>query len=126
MERNSGYILITVIVILIFSIFITMDSNGGINEKKTEKKEKEQKITLIQNNYPEFIIYPTNITPKKKILTQKEDIGWYITFLQEGLTRPILYAKCFFIGEDNIIQTIGEYDPEELTINKNFSIINCY
>jgi len=125
MNRATGYILSGVLIIIIFSIFISMNVQEGIRPEDIPKSELEIKTELIQKRYPTFKTYPSNQTPKKSIKTKKEDIGWYISFIQEGTMRPILYAKCFFIGEDNIIQTIGEYEPSGLEYDTGFSLKTC-
>ena len=125
MNRSTGYLLSAIIIALIFSIFITMNVQKGIRPEEIPKSELELKTELIQNRYPTFKTYPSNQTPKKTIKTKKEDIGWYISFVQEGSIRPVLYAKCFFVGDDDIVQTIGEYEPSGLDYNTNFSLKSC-
>jgi len=127
MDRGSGFIIVGLILVLIFSIFIVVYDKV---DKKTEEKIKseEQKIIeFVQMKYPDFKVYPSNDSPKKEIKALKQEDGWYLAFIQTGSGTPILYANCFFVRKtDNETFINGRYEPTFIDKSRDFSLVKCY
>ena len=100
------------IVIIVFVIFmlLTVPIFYSINRNKNGLTEFEA-ISLLKAAYPEFKNYPNDNLPPQSIQTKQASNGWYVAFVQEGSGRPILEAKCFLVGDDKTITSIGEYVP---------------
>lgn len=80
-------------------------------------------LATLKTAYPEFQNYPNTNLPPQSIRMQQNADGWYVAFVQEGSGRPILGAKCFFVGNNRTIRTIGEFVPA--IDDTDFSIITC-
>jgi len=101
------------IVIIVFVIFmlLTVPIFYLINSNKNSLTEFEA-ISLLKAAYPEFKNYPNDNLPPQSIQTKQASNGWYVAFVQEGSGRPILEAKCFLVGDDKTITSIGVYAPK--------------
>ena len=101
--RCSPKIALVVSVTLILMILPIFSLTGIIGNGLTESEA----ISLLKAAYPEFNDYPNQNLPPQSIQTRQASNGWYVAFVQEGSGRPILEAKCFLVGNDKTIATVG-------------------
>jgi len=106
--RCSPKIALVVSVTLILMILPIFSLTGIIGNGLTESEA----ISLLKAAYPEFNNYPNQNLPPQSIQTRQASNGWYVAFVQEGSGRPILEAKCFLVGNDKTIATVGVYSPK--------------
>ncbi|MFA6549954.1 MAG: hypothetical protein WCT36_01195 [Candidatus Gracilibacteria bacterium] len=102
-------------IIFITVILLTIDCQKNLTESSA--------ISILQTAYPEFNTYPNDNLPPQSIRTEQDTNGWHIAFVQEGSGVPIIGAKCYFVNNDESIQTIGEFTPS--TDDMDFSIKTC-
>ena len=69
-------------------------------------------VRIIKSEFAELKGYPSDQLPPKSIRTEQSDDGWYVAFIQEGLGRPIISAKCYFVDNTKNILSIKTYTPE--------------
>ncbi|MFA5856071.1 MAG: hypothetical protein WC867_01835 [Candidatus Pacearchaeota archaeon] len=93
--------------------------------KETNILSEYQAIYLLKEKYPDFKDYPSEKLPPKGILSERENEGWYIAFMQYGSGRPILNARCFLVKDNNEILDIGEFKPEFNDMRFEITPKNC-
>ncbi|HII38458.1 TPA: hypothetical protein HA318_00440, partial [Candidatus Micrarchaeota archaeon] len=68
-------------------------------------------VSILKAAYPEFKEYPNEDLPLQSIRAEKTSEGWRVAFVQEGLGRPILGAKCFLVKNNGAIADPLTYAP---------------
>jgi hypothetical protein len=91
----------------------TCGKGGLLNERNA--------IELLQNTYPELRAYPSDELPPRSIRTEQTPDGWYVAFIQEGSGLPILSARCYFVGNDQVTMVTGMVNESIMFLPQDFS-----
>jgi hypothetical protein len=89
---------------------LTPPTNEAIAALDIQIRGKAVAVSLIKAQYPQLADYPSDNLPPRSILVEY-DGQYYVAFIQNGSGVPIISARCFAIGANEIISEIGSFEP---------------
>lgn len=97
-----------------------------VKNKWNFSDDEMRAINYIKAKYHDVIDYPNDSQPYRSIKMMKSGDGWYVAFIQQGSSRPILQSKCFYVDLNKNVEEIGTYLPDTSDDSaKDFSPKTC-
>ena len=100
------------VIILMIGIFLLIQYKRSL-EKENSILTESQVVTLVKKSYPEYIDYPSNNLPRKRLEIVSIQEGWHVGMYIEGSGVPgILKANCFLVNRHGDVLETGLFQGE--------------